>query len=93
MKFTIYNLILAVIGLVIVYIIYLDYLGSSNLEDSEGFEEEHINNNTPYSEGFEEDSPDTTDAVSPDNAQSKLEVLPAETGDDYKKEEENSSNL
>lgn len=89
MKFTIYNLILAVIGLVIVYIIYLDYLGSSNLEDSEGFEEEHINNNTPYSEGFEEDSPDTTDAVSPDNAQSKLEVLPAETGDDYKKEEEN----
>ena len=79
MKNIIYNLILAVIGLVIVYIIYLNYLGPNQEE----FEEESADPTypvTPYREGFEEASDDPTvgydpaDAVTPNDAQSKLEA-------------------
>lgn len=66
MKEIIYNLILAFIGLFVIYIIFYNYLGLNN--DQEGFEVDDENNPTPY---------DPKDAVDPSNPDPPSPAKPA----------------
>lgn len=66
MKEIIYNLILAFIGLFVIYIIFYNYLGLNN--DQEGFEVDDENNPTPY---------DPKDAVDPSNPDPSSPAKPA----------------
>ena len=66
MKEIIYNLILAFIGLFVIYIIFYNYLGLNNTE--EPFEVDDENNPTPY---------DPKDAVDPSNPDPSSPAKPA----------------
>ena len=59
MKEIIYNLILAFIGLFVVYIIFYNYLGSNDVE--EGFEVDDEGNTTPYDPADAAKSGDSTE--------------------------------